>query len=78
MILEWIQRRQDFKLQWLGPNKIFVDAATPMEEIEARIAVITGPRGLDGNNGPPGPRGERGEAAVYSESLPLILDGGNF
>jgi hypothetical protein len=78
MILVWAQQRPVLKLQWMGPNKILVNATTPMQEIEQKIAVITGPRGEQGQPGLPGPKGEKGDAAIFDESLPLILDGGNF
>jgi hypothetical protein len=77
MICIWTQRRPYFKLQWLGPNKILMDAVSTMEDIEARIAVITGPKGEDGFEGPPGPPGPKGEDGTLSGEVTL-LDGGNF
>lgn len=77
MICIWTQNRPSFKLQWLGPNKILMDAVATMEDIEDRIAVITGPRGSDGPPGPPGPKGDKGEDGTFSGEV-TFLDGGNF
>lgn len=78
MILHWRQKRPDLTIQWRGPNKITNKAITSFEEITNKIAVISGPQGQQGQPGAPGPKGEKGDAAVYDETIPLVLDGGNF
>ncbi len=67
MLLQWGQERPPLKLQWEGPNKI-TSAVSTMQEVQTKLAVISGPRGRDGEKGEPGTVG----------GLPATLDGGFF
>ena len=49
MIVNWIQDRPSFKLNWLGPNRVITQAVSTMEEVQAKVAVISGPRGPQGS-----------------------------
>lgn len=84
LVLQWTRNvpLPGVVLEWRGPNLVTtewvernVGAFSSIEEIIAKIAVISGPQGPIG---PKGDKGEKGDAAVYDDTLPLILDGGNF
>jgi hypothetical protein len=74
MIVNWRQSRPSFSLNWLGPNRVITQAVFTMEEVEAKIAVISGPRGAKGDDGEPG------ITTIIHEGgdSPELLDGGNF
>ena len=60
MILQWSQQVPAFKLVWLGPNTINTDAISTMQDVEKKIAVISGPKGDKGDAGTPGTPGVDG------------------
>jgi hypothetical protein len=66
-VLRWAIKQPPFKLNWVGPNKI-TNAISTLEEAQAKLAVISGPRGEKGDKGDPGTVG----------GIPTDLDGGNF
>lgn len=68
MILEWQRKPKPYSMVWIGPNGIETSVGITIEDIEEKIAVISGPRGEKGEKGDPGELG----------GVPTLLDGGNF